>query len=91
MRAKVQDTSGESEDRARCGIVRAAMANALAADTVFLISKGEVHRRGGRDIGKRARGRGNSTGPLEKRDIAEAKRGTACVGIGRVCVLARAA
>ena len=84
VRSKVEDAPGESQNRARHGVVGLAMANAFAADAIVLVSESKVHGRGGRNVGQRALGGGNSTGALEKGDIAEAKRGNACVGIGRV-------
>ena len=86
MGAKVQDAPDKRKDGASRSVLGAAMSNAFAANAVLLVGEGQIHRRGRGNIAESTRGGGNCPWPVVEGDIAEAKRGNACVGIGRVCV-----
>jgi hypothetical protein len=83
MRAEMEDTAKNREDRAREGIARAGVANAFASHAVLLVGKSEVHGSGGMEgVDGRSSGR-EVEGAVVEGDVLEAKGGTASVGVRR--------
>ena len=82
--AEVKNAASESKNGAGGGIVRAAVADAFAANAVLLRGEGEVDGGGGGNVSEGASGGRHGAGPAEKGDIAEAERSVGGARVGRI-------